>query len=261
MVLVLPLISSVNITNITLQTSSSNYSVFTNGSTSLSNITIDSNNINLYNFSSEGSFTNIGSNTSKINFLLLTPPFNDIKWKNLMSVQQDAVNYTVLFSPNELIQVFNYLPAMSNGGGIIPESILSQFGQISNESLFKAIIISMLLFLLIIMILFLEEIRKRNKKIEKVHFVALLMILSFFGALTGGLYLFMSKILYSSLALKITIISLLGLLLFALTGLIWDLRRSRKNISGFHLFLVCIIVLIFGGLAFLSDYVVNLIFP
>ncbi len=114
--LILPLISSVNITDITLLGGEEG-SIFINDSITITGLKLDSSSVNVYYLTSPGIFTNL--NTSSIATLILYGliyPNNDIKWDDETILVRDVnYNITILINPLRYIFVGNF-PATTSGG-------------------------------------------------------------------------------------------------------------------------------------------------
>jgi len=83
--LVLPLLSALDVTNTTFRATTANYTIYVNGTITLDKIIINKTTIEFYNLSSGGLFTNTNATyPSTVSFYGLnnTPERNDLRWDN-----------------------------------------------------------------------------------------------------------------------------------------------------------------------------------
>ena len=107
--LVLPLTSSLTITNTTIEATNSDYKIFVNDSINLDEMRLNSD-INIYNLTSQGIFTNLNTIlSSDIIFYGLINPNNDIKWDDGTIIVRDvSITFNFLITALRHIIVGNF---------------------------------------------------------------------------------------------------------------------------------------------------------
>ena len=107
--LVLPLTSSLTITNTTIEATNSDYKIFVNDSINLDEMRLNSD-INIYNLTSQGIFTNLNAIlSSEIIFYGLINPNNDIKWDDGTIIARDvSTTFNILVTALRYIIVGNF---------------------------------------------------------------------------------------------------------------------------------------------------------
>ncbi|MBU0894037.1 MAG: hypothetical protein KKB88_01190 [Nanoarchaeota archaeon] len=97
--LLIPFISAITITDTNLKVDNLNYQIFVNDSITCSSLKITNNSINIYNISTKANFTNTGLVNSVLSFYGLQTAFpnDDIRWDNgtILTTNSDNINVTI----------------------------------------------------------------------------------------------------------------------------------------------------------------------
>lgn len=109
-------VSSAQINNVTLQTSSSNYQLFVNYSDT-EQVIITSTDITLIKSLANSLFTNTGSVIAKLTIRNLDSPINDILFGATNNLILNTINSDVLFSNGEKVLIYDNVEGSSNTQG------------------------------------------------------------------------------------------------------------------------------------------------
>ena len=160
------LAQAVTISNTDFKSSTSNYNIYPNTTINISQLSVDQNDIALYDLTGGGNFTNIGAVNSYLQFYNLVAPYNNVRWQNLTIETTNVDDFIGFLNSAELIEVYYAIATTGTGQSIL------QGGDIKERAInlkpYIFIIGGLVIFIFLLFIGFAEQRDRKRRKSRKV---------------------------------------------------------------------------------------------